>query len=120
MTNKATAKPNKGPEAGDILYMDHKGMQHGTRPMACLGIADGHAMLLPLSHTPMKCMDTAWIAKDWKKHGCSAEGYWAPNKTHTCPISNLPAPAGKLTWDELMGAWDAYEGYAAYQQKKWG
>ena len=60
-------------QVGDVIYMAHPEMDHGTRPMIVMGMDANQLMLMPMSHTPL--YNGQQPIKGWKK-----VNYFAANR----------------------------------------
>ena len=113
MTN-ATARPAARPAAhrlGDVVFMEHPEMAHGTRPMGVMAVANGRVMLMPVSHVRCKQAEVA-VMPNWHDNS-----YPAPNRVLGMAAGRVPA-AGRAPrgWDRTAAVdacWDAWEAFQA-------
>ena len=99
----------KSAQVGDVIYMAHPEMAHGTRPMIVMGMDDNQLMLMPISHTPLNGKQQP--IKGWKE-----VGFMAANRVFAIARSMAPAPIARPKWNWKRIAndcWDCFEGYQA-------
>jgi len=110
----ATARPvaaRPAHQVGDVVYMQHPQMNHGVRPMIVMALANGRAMLMPVTHGQCREMQVELMPR-WHD-----DSYPAPNRVWAVAAVRLPvaarAPRGWSRTVAVGACWDAWEGYQA-------
>ena len=98
-------------QVGDVIYMAHPEMDHGTRPMIVMAMDANQLMLMPMSHTPL--YNGQQPIKGWKK-----VNYFAANRVFAISRADALAPAKRPAWNWKRIANDCWDCFEAYQAKK--
>ena len=98
-------------QIGHVIYVAHTDMKHGIRPSIVMGETEDHLMVMPLSSSNNWMGRCSYVSS---AQGCNAHGWCAPNRVTYIQKQDAPAPAGVVSWDSVMGAWDDHEEYQAW------
>ena len=95
---------------GDVVYMEHPHMAHGTRPMVVMAVADGRAMLMPVTHGQCRELQVE-VMPNWHD-----DSYPAPNRVWAVAAARCQAARAPRGWNRtaaVAACWDAWEAFMA-------